>query len=93
MRIQVCGIEGSFRDTCENVMRVMRENKESLMAVLEAFVHDPLLNWRLVSKPSPASTEKRHALTASTSGGALLFACLFVVAVLRGVRFAYLNRT
>jgi FKBP12-rapamycin complex-associated protein len=27
-------------------MRVMRGNKESLMAVLEAFVYDPLINWR-----------------------------------------------
>jgi FKBP12-rapamycin complex-associated protein len=26
----------------------MRENKESIIAVLEAFVHDPLINWRLV---------------------------------------------
>ena len=31
-----------------NVMRVLRENKDSVMAVLEAFVYDPLLNWRLI---------------------------------------------
>jgi phosphatidylinositol kinase/protein kinase (PI-3 family) len=30
-------------------MRVLRENKESLMAVLEAFVHDPLISWRLLT--------------------------------------------
>ncbi len=42
----VSGIEGNFRSTCEAVMRVMRENKESLMAVLEAFVYDPLISWR-----------------------------------------------
>jgi FKBP12-rapamycin complex-associated protein len=29
-------------------MKVLRENKESLMAVLEAFVYDPLINWRLL---------------------------------------------
>jgi FKBP12-rapamycin complex-associated protein len=29
-------------------MRVLRDNKESLMAVLEAFVYDPLINWRLM---------------------------------------------
>lgn len=29
-------------------MGVLRENKESLMAVLEAFVYDPLINWRLM---------------------------------------------
>lgn len=34
--------------TCENVMTVLRDNKDSLMAVLEAFVYDPLLNWRLM---------------------------------------------
>ncbi len=28
-------------------MTVLRDNKESLMAVLEAFVYDPLINWRL----------------------------------------------
>ena len=28
-------------------MRVLRENKDSVMAVLEAFVYD-LLNWRLI---------------------------------------------
>ena len=34
-------------------MRVIRENKESLMAVLEAFVYDPLINWRLLTTASP----------------------------------------
>lgn len=29
-------------------MHVLRANKESLMAVLEAFVYDPLINWRLM---------------------------------------------
>jgi FKBP12-rapamycin complex-associated protein len=45
---QVSGIEGSFRKTCEVTMQVLRANKESLMAVLEAFVYDPLINWRLM---------------------------------------------
>jgi len=49
--MEVSGIEGNFRSTCENVMRVLRQNKESVMAVLEAFVHDPLINWRLL-KPN-----------------------------------------
>lgn len=51
--MEVSGIEGSFRISCELVMRVLRENKESLMAVLEAFVYDPLINWRLVQSASP----------------------------------------
>lgn len=46
--MQVTGIDGNYRETCQKVMAVLRENKESLMAVLEAFVYDPLLSWRLV---------------------------------------------
>ncbi|KAL7715888.1 Serine/threonine-protein kinase TOR [Entamoeba marina] len=41
--MDVSGVEGTFRITCENVMHVLRENKDSLMAVLEAFVYDPLI--------------------------------------------------
>lgn len=52
--MEVAGIDGTFRATCENVMRVLRGNKESLMAVLEAFVYDPLINWRLLA-PTTAS--------------------------------------
>ncbi|KAJ3215347.1 phosphatidylinositol kinase- protein kinase tor1 [Dinochytrium kinnereticum] len=51
--MEVSGIEGNFRITCEHVMRVLRENKDSVMAVLEAFVYDPLINWRLLTNPSP----------------------------------------
>ncbi|KAF4953049.1 hypothetical protein FGADI_6319 [Fusarium gaditjirri] len=51
--MEVSNIEGSFRITCENVMRVLRDNKESVMAVLEAFIHDPLLTWRLTNAASP----------------------------------------
>ncbi|KAI2636825.1 TOR kinase [Xylaria nigripes] len=47
--MEVSNIEGSFRITCEHVMRVLRENKESVMAVLEAFIHDPLLTWGLTN--------------------------------------------
>ncbi|KAI5120260.1 hypothetical protein M0805_004596 [Coniferiporia weirii] len=46
--MEVSGIQGSFKNTCEISMQVLRDNKESLMAVLEAFVYDPLINWRLM---------------------------------------------
>lgn len=35
-------------------MKVLRDNKESLMAVLEAFVYDPLINWRLMQADAEA---------------------------------------
>ncbi|CAH2044014.1 unnamed protein product, partial [Iphiclides podalirius] len=46
--MEVTGIEGTYRSTCESVMQVLHRHRDSVMAVLEAFVHDPLLNWRLV---------------------------------------------
>ncbi|KAJ8929828.1 hypothetical protein NQ314_017426 [Rhamnusium bicolor] len=46
--MEVTGIDGTYRKTCESVMSVLHRNKDSLMAVLEAFVYDPLLNWRLM---------------------------------------------
>jgi hypothetical protein len=89
--MEVSGIEGNYRSTCDSVMKVLREvgegppsalpvlvlvvaasfrcltatrvpvlgvlrlqHRDSVMAMLEAFVHDPLINWRLL-KPSEAS--------------------------------------
>jgi FKBP12-rapamycin complex-associated protein len=47
--MEVCGIQGTFSKSCEVSMDVARKNRESLMAVLEAFVYDPLLAWRLTA--------------------------------------------
>jgi serine/threonine-protein kinase mTOR len=64
--MEVSNIEGSFRTTCEAVMLVLRDNKESLMAVLEAFMHDPLMHWRLGMRESPPEpnfpSERRNSL-------------------------------
>lgn len=46
--MEVSGIEGSYRSTCERVMSVLRASRDSLVAMLEAFVYDPLISWRLV---------------------------------------------
>lgn len=54
--MEASGIEGTFRITCEETMRVLRSNKDSLMAVLEAFVYDPLINWRLITRPAHPNT-------------------------------------
>ena len=48
----VSGIEGIFRSTCERTMGVLRDNKDSLLAMLEAFVYDPLISWRLLCQTS-----------------------------------------
>merc|ERR1712111_215046 len=43
---------------------VLRNNKDSLMAVLEAFVYDPLLNWRLIETGN--KSKKTKATTGAT---------------------------
>jgi FKBP12-rapamycin complex-associated protein len=58
--MEVSGIEGNFRITCENVMRVLRGNKDSLMAVLEAFVYDPLISWRLLHNQTQNATQGKQ---------------------------------
>ena len=46
--MEVSGVEGTYRATCERVMRVLRDNRDSLLSMLEAFIHDPLISWRLL---------------------------------------------
>lgn len=58
--MEASGVEGTFRITCEETLRVLRSNKDSVMAVLEAFVYDPLINWRLLNT--------RNANNASNEG-------------------------
>jgi len=50
------GIQGSYRLTCERVMSVLRENRDSVMAMLEAFVYDPLISWRLLTNRDTTDT-------------------------------------
>lgn len=63
--MEVTGIDGNYKMTCESVMEVLREHKDSLMAVLEAFVYDPLLNWRLMDTTAKGKTKTKD----SYSGG------------------------
>ncbi|KAL2098334.1 hypothetical protein ACEWY4_007541 [Coilia grayii] len=43
------GVEGLFRQACEVTLRLVRDQRESLMSVLKTFLHDPLVEW---SKPA-----------------------------------------
>lgn len=54
------GLDGNYRITCHTVMEVLREHRDSVMAVLEAFVYDPLLNWRLMDSKGPSALHTCH---------------------------------
>lgn len=40
----VLGVEGPFRRSCEVALTVLRANRDSLMSVLETFLHDPAVD-------------------------------------------------
>lgn len=55
---------GVFRIACEITMGLLRENKDTLMTVLDPFIHDPLVEWedekrKIVSQKKLTSTELR----------------------------------
>ncbi|KAK0535702.1 phosphatidylinositol kinase- protein kinase tor1 [Tilletia horrida] len=64
----VGGLKGAFKITSEHVMRVMRDNKESVLALLEAFVHDPLITWKMlaVDADQPQMEETSEYVRAAT---------------------------
>ncbi|XP_078691237.1 serine/threonine-protein kinase SMG1-like isoform X6 [Branchiostoma floridae x Branchiostoma belcheri] len=39
------GVEGLFRLSSEQVLKLMRKGRETLLTLLEAFVYDPLVDW------------------------------------------------
>lgn len=49
-------IKGTFRRSCEEVMRVLRNNSLHLMTILEVVIHDPLYKWSL--SPLQARTKQ-----------------------------------
>eukprot|EP01062_Namystynia_karyoxenos_P015147 TRINITY_DN1549_c0_g4_i1.p1 TRINITY_DN1549_c0_g4~~TRINITY_DN1549_c0_g4_i1.p1 ORF type:complete len:3197 (+),score=1051.87 TRINITY_DN1549_c0_g4_i1:192-9782(+) len=56
--MEASGTEGTFRYTCERVMRCLRKNRDSLTSLLETFVYDPLINWRLLETVHPEEVEQ-----------------------------------
>ncbi|CAI4230041.1 unnamed protein product [Auanema sp. JU1783] len=66
--MEVTGIDGIYRFTCQQVLTLLRSNKESLLAVLEAFVYDPVINWRLLdgTKKDPGQ-QKEYGKKAAIS--------------------------
>ena len=50
--LEVAGLEGTFRITCERVLDLIRNNRDTVMAMLEAFIYDPLVTWRLLPSGS-----------------------------------------
>ena len=84
--MEVSGIEGNYRSTATSVMRVLRAKSDSLNAMLEAFVHDPLVAWKLLHPNQTPSNDMGGAggRDASAAGGVAAVASIGDSEVLRG---------
>ncbi|KAL4076264.1 hypothetical protein J3A83DRAFT_4357344 [Scleroderma citrinum] len=60
----VTGVEGVFRIACETTMQLLRDNTDSLMSVLDAFIHDPLVEWE--DEKRKMDRDRRNAVKSST---------------------------
>ena len=59
------GVEGVMRRCCEETLRVLREHKESLLTIIEVFIHDPLFRWGL----TPLGAQQRQKDDADVADG------------------------
>ncbi|KAI3955847.1 hypothetical protein MKW98_006207 [Papaver atlanticum] len=57
----ITGYEGSFLKVCEITLSVLRTHRETLLSVLETFIHDPLVEWTKSHKSSGVEVQNPHA--------------------------------
>ncbi|KAL5713935.1 non-specific serine/threonine protein kinase [Ranunculus cassubicifolius] len=57
----ITGYEGIFLKVCEITLSVLRTHRETLMSVLETFIHDPLVEWTKSHKSSGVEVQNPHA--------------------------------
>ncbi|KAH0698336.1 hypothetical protein KY290_016254 [Solanum tuberosum] len=57
----ITGYEGIFLKVCEITLSVLRAHRETLMSVLETFIHDPLVEWTKSHKSSGVEVQNPHA--------------------------------
>ena len=46
--LDISKVEGTFRIIAEKIMELLRDNKDSLIAILNSLVYDPLVSFRLM---------------------------------------------
>ena len=46
----VASVEGAFKASCNDTMTLLRENRRSILSLLETFLYDPLVEWELGMK-------------------------------------------
>ena len=41
----VAGVDGVYRRSCESTLGVLRKHRDTILSVMDTFVHDPLVEW------------------------------------------------
>ncbi|XAR72671.1 Non-specific serine/threonine protein kinase [Bertholletia excelsa] len=57
----ITGYEGIYLRVCEITLSILRAHRETLMSVLETFIHDPLVEWTKSHKSSGVEVQNPHA--------------------------------
>ncbi|XP_003743746.1 serine/threonine-protein kinase SMG1 [Galendromus occidentalis] len=63
------GLNGGFKVAAENILRTLRQNRETLLTLLEAFVYDPLVDWTVGGQ---ASSKPMTSMNLSSAVKALI---------------------
>ncbi|CAJ0594064.1 unnamed protein product [Cylicocyclus nassatus] len=61
-------VEGVFRESCSHVLSTLREGREVLLTVLDAFVYDPLVDWTVSDHLTASSAAVGVAVTLAVYG-------------------------
>ncbi|WWC85668.1 uncharacterized protein L201_000534 [Kwoniella dendrophila CBS 6074] len=64
--VEVPGTRGTFKQASLIVMNVLRDSRSSVLAMLEAFLYDPLLSWTV--GPNPPSHAAQESSQNTTNG-------------------------
>ena len=60
------GTEGVMRRCCEETLRVVRANKDTLTTIIAVLIHDPILKWAV--SPERANQRQRDDAEAAAEG-------------------------
>jgi FKBP12-rapamycin complex-associated protein len=55
--LEVSGIKGTFRSSCQNLMVLLRQNSAQIVGLLSVFVDDPLRQWYVGEAKKSEETE------------------------------------
>lgn len=59
----ITGVNGSFKAHCEHVLNILRKERETILLILESFIHDPLYEWIVSAESTSTNTGTDSAST------------------------------